>query len=61
MALLDELKGRLSTQRRKRLEYIAAADNLSSHLFLRACGLRATGEVLELDGCEAYRFEWRCE
>jgi ribosomal-protein-alanine N-acetyltransferase len=56
-AVVDKLKGRLSPQRRNRLEYIAAADNLPSHQFLRSCGLLAT-DIIERDDVEAYRFEW---
>lgn len=54
-AIIDRLKGKLSQQRRQVLFVDVSDRDLTAHLFLKSCGLRAVVRG------ECYRFTYRLE
>jgi len=59
-ALVDKLKSKITSQRRRLLTVDVPETNLPAHLFLAAQGLRATAVVPDFYGdADAYRFQWR--
>lgn len=54
-SIIDRLKGKLSQQRRQELFVDVSDRDLTSHLFLKACGFRAVVRG------ECYRFTYRLE
>ena len=61
-ALMRKMAGKLTTGRRSRIVFHVWDHNLDAHLFLRACGFRATGIVdgfFREHNLDAYRFVLR--
>lgn len=54
-AMIERLRNKLSTQRRKYLVASVGERDLQSQLFFRACGFRVT-EIWQFDEGDVYRF-----
>lgn len=62
-AMVEKLKGKITSQHRRRLYTEVREGNLEAQLFFRACGLRCDRIEPEwfCNGEPAYRFVWRVE